>query len=345
MGIRMIRFFLWLLVIALPMTSVAQEQDDFAQVAEKMAPDISKKAVAKMNDQHFRLAVFPFGDSDGKVTISMNEPNTILQEELISNLMEEAQEKYSVLDKADLKKEFKAVGIDASDVALNDPENIADILKEIGVDVAVVGSIDANAKNATQVKKDELTKINVSVTIIYQDGAAEQITDPAETAETNSATAEKTKEQYIDNYDGTITDTKTGLMWKRCAEGLSGENCEKGEAKEYDWNDEVQRFKNVSYANYSDWRMPTIDELKTLVYCSKGVKDKDTGECNKESETPTINQQAFPNTKYSRFSDYWSGSPLADPSGYAWYVNFTGGYSGVSISDYKYAVRLVRSEQ
>ncbi|MCI5196181.1 MAG: DUF1566 domain-containing protein [Candidatus Electrothrix sp. AW5] len=152
--------------------------------------------------------------------------------------------------------------------------------------------------------------------------------------------------KYIDNGDGTITDTETGLMWKRCAEGLSGKNCEKGKAKEYTWNDAVKRFKNVSYANYTDWRLPTIDELKTLVYCSKGVKNKKNGECNKGSEIPTINQQAFPNTKYDRWSCYWSGSPGASNSDFAWYVDF---FNGSSINydrniDF-FAVRLVRSGQ
>ncbi|MCI5115793.1 MAG: DUF1566 domain-containing protein [Candidatus Electrothrix sp. AW1] len=149
--------------------------------------------------------------------------------------------------------------------------------------------------------------------------------------------------QYIDNCNGTITDTKTGLMWKRCSEGLSGMNCEEGEAKEFTWNDAVQRFKNIQYAGYSDWQLPTIDELKTLVYCSNGVKNTKNGRCNKGSEMPTINQQAFPNTPAT---NYWSGSPYADYSDNAWYVNF--GY-GVSFSDYRnvnyYAVRLVRSEQ
>ncbi|MCI5136188.1 MAG: DUF1566 domain-containing protein, partial [Candidatus Electrothrix sp. AW2] len=27
--------------------------------------------------------------------------------------------------------------------------------------------------------------------------------------------------QYIDHGNGTVTDTKTGLMWKRCSEGFS----------------------------------------------------------------------------------------------------------------------------
>nr|MDU9046637.1 DUF1566 domain-containing protein [Candidatus Electrothrix aestuarii] len=80
--------------------------------------------------------------------------------------------------------------------------------------------------------------------------------------------------QYIDHGDGTITDTEIDLMWKRCLEGLSGVNCEEGEVETYTWDDAVTRFKSVEYAGYKDWRLPTIDELKTLVHCSKGGKTK-----------------------------------------------------------------------
>ncbi|MCI5179142.1 MAG: DUF1566 domain-containing protein [Candidatus Electrothrix sp. AW3_4] len=149
--------------------------------------------------------------------------------------------------------------------------------------------------------------------------------------------------QYLDHCNGTITDTETGLMWKRCSEGLSGVNCEEGEAKKYKWNDAVQRFKNIQYAGYSDWRLPTIDELKTLVYCSNGVKDTKNGKCNDSSKKPTINQQAFPNTlSYP----YWSGSPDALLSDYAWGVNFHNGFSSFDnrYGD-SYAVRLVRGGQ
>ncbi|CAK8722426.1 hypothetical protein GCAAIG_12085 [Candidatus Electronema halotolerans] len=149
--------------------------------------------------------------------------------------------------------------------------------------------------------------------------------------------------QYIDHGDGTVTDTKTGLMWKRCLEGLEGVNCEEGKVKTYTWNEAVERFKNVEYAGYSDWRLPTIDELKTLVHCSKGVADKESGRCNEGSERPMINQQAFPNAE-AKFV-VWSGSPYADNSGYAWFVSFlySGSYYDVRVNSY--AVRLVRGGQ
>uniref|UniRef100_UPI004056BE71 RCC1 domain-containing protein n=1 Tax=Candidatus Electronema sp. TaxID=2698783 RepID=UPI004056BE71 len=145
--------------------------------------------------------------------------------------------------------------------------------------------------------------------------------------------------QYIDHGDGTIADKKTGLMWKRCSEGLSGVNCEKGVVEKYTWDNAVNRFKNVAYAGYSDWRLPTFDELKTLVSCSKGQNER--GWCNDGSEKPTINQQAFPNTEWN----YWSGSSFADGSSSAWYVDFFLGGSDAYFRTFHFEVRLVRGGQ
>ncbi|WYD79286.1 MAG: DUF1566 domain-containing protein [Candidatus Electrothrix gigas] len=152
---------------------------------------------------------------------------------------------------------------------------------------------------------------------------------------------DKTIGQYIAHGNGTVTDTKTGLMWKRCSEGLSGDNCEDGKAERYNFDKAVEKFKSVKYAGYADWRLPTIDELKTLIYCSKGVRDKESGSCHEGSERPTINQQAFPNT----WKWYWSGSPLASSSDYAWYVSFFSGNSVALNRSFSYAVRLVRGGQ
>ncbi|HSN23456.1 MAG TPA: DUF1566 domain-containing protein, partial [Methylomicrobium sp.] len=146
--------------------------------------------------------------------------------------------------------------------------------------------------------------------------------------------------RYIHRY-GTITDTQSGLMWKHCLECLSGVNCEEGKVETYTWAEAVRRFKNVEYAGYADLRMPTIDELKTLVHCSKGVNKKN-GCCNDGSEKPTINQQAFPNTEASVV---WSGSPKVGESSRAWDIHFYYGNSSSSSRDYSFAVRLVRGGQ
>ncbi len=152
---------------------------------------------------------------------------------------------------------------------------------------------------------------------------------------------DKTIRQYIDHGDGTITDIKTGLMWKRCSEGLSGDNCEHGKVERYTWKEAVKRFKNVKYAGYTDWRLSTINELETLVvYSCRKRKDKES-DCKGSIERPTINQQAFPNTAIF----YWSGSPYMYSSDGAWYVHFNYGCSFNNFRHHRYAVRLVRNGQ
>jgi hypothetical protein len=88
-----------------------------------------------------------------------------------------------------------------------------------------------------------------------------------------------------------------------------------------------------------DWRMPAVDELMTLVYCSDGKYEKD-GSCTYRSVfAPSINSTYFPNTSVY---EYWSSSPLANYSSHAWDVLFYYGYSGYYYKDYVNFVRLVR---
>lgn len=62
-------------------------------------------------------------------------------------------------------------------------------------------------------------------------------------------------ERFIDNNDGTVTDTATNLMW------ASMDNM-----GDITWQDAKIYCENPPIAGYkySDWRMPTIKELKTL---------------------------------------------------------------------------------
>ena len=127
---------------------------------------------------------------------------------------------------------------------------------------------------------------------------------------------------------------------------------------EYKWQSAQNHAKTVNFAGYSDWRVPTIAELSTLVYCSNGKvrKFKANGwetiehegyyDCRSNSrggyQKPTINQLIFPNTPVSNF---WSASPYANYSSYAWLLDFYYGYDDDSIRGNAVRVRLVRSGQ
>lgn len=160
--------------------------------------------------------------------------------------------------------------------------------------------------------------------------------------------------RYRDNGNGTITDSKTNLTWMRCSLGQqwTGSTCA-GVAMEMNWNDALRTAMSFSYAGHSDWRVPTVDELDSLVYCSKGRKpsarpngkyvDDTNGQCLGDNyQRPTINITAFPNTSNSL---YWSSSPDAYYSGGAWGVLFYDGDVCNGSKDDGYHVRLVRAGQ
>ena len=169
--------------------------------------------------------------------------------------------------------------------------------------------------------------------------------------------------RYINHGNGTVSDSKTGLMWKKCCEGqvtlrynerylsillknwgLSGDDCSQGKAARYTWDDAMEKFKNNHFAGYDDWRLPTLEELRTLVYRSNGANRRE------EYQRPTINQQAFPNTEAT---GVWSSSPAAHReappvaifASNAWMVNFDGGNDYRGNEGLALQVRLVRSGQ
>ena len=124
---------------------------------------------------------------------------------------------------------------------------------------------------------------------------------------------------YTANGDGTVSDTRNGLIWKQCAEGQSGTSCS-GSAKGYNWGAALRLAAASNFAGHSDWRLPNVKELLSLVE-----------ECR---IYPAINDNVFYNISSSNF---WSSST-------GWYVEFGQGTTNISYKDYLLSVRLVRRQ-
>ena len=128
---------------------------------------------------------------------------------------------------------------------------------------------------------------------------------------------------YTLSPDGTeVTDSKTGLTWRRCSEGQawSGTTCT-GTALAYTHEQALARAQTQT-----GWRLPDVKELASLADRSPG--------------NPAIDPTVFPGAVSSW---YWSSSPFAGISSSAWVVNFANGLvSYYSRSLYQSYVRLVR---
>ena len=142
-------------------------------------------------------------------------------------------------------------------------------------------------------------------------------------------------EQFINNNDGTVTDTKTNLMWKRCAEGRTNDNCSVGSNVTVTWEGALQRVLEVNrsggFAGQTDWRIPNIKELMSLVEF--------------QCYEPAINLTVFPYTidTLNQLSQYWSSTPCISVGSYYSLEFFYGnivGYSGDG--PFFHRVRLVR---
>ncbi len=59
---------------------------------------------------------------------------------------------------------------------------------------------------------------------------------------------------YVDNGDGTITDTATGLMWMKADSGTA-----------MNWEEALGYIENLDTAGHGDWRLPDAKELQSIV--------------------------------------------------------------------------------
>jgi hypothetical protein len=118
--------------------------------------------------------------------------------------------------------------------------------------------------------------------------------------------------RFTDLGDGTVKDNLTGLEWVQAPHSLSGNSTY------MNWNAAVDFCNNLIYSGHSDWRLPSIKELESLVNCGTYNPALPAGH-------PFAGVQ---------FSYYWSGTSLASSAGSAWVVDmYNGGVGGGDKAD------------
>jgi hypothetical protein len=129
---------------------------------------------------------------------------------------------------------------------------------------------------------------------------------------------------YTDNGDGTITDNVTGLMWEKLVNLDFIANT--GDLHDADntfnpWTAAFQKIADVNtahFAGYSDWRLPNIKELRSLVFFGKASPAVD----------PAFNDVGA-NSRTRPTGTYWSSTTFPSQPFQAWSVGFSTGISSL----------------
>lgn len=142
--------------------------------------------------------------------------------------------------------------------------------------------------------------------------------------------AETAQAGLLNNGDGTVTDTETGLMWDRCLLGTGGINCDAGDPPlSINWPSALQQAVLANTGNhrgYSDWRLPNVNELESIVDLSR--------------EDPAFDTVAFPGTGAA--AELWT-STTDTASGGAWATWVQRGSFGSRAKvQFEASLRLVR---
>lgn len=91
------------------------------------------------------------------------------------------------------------------------------------------------------------------------------------------------------------------------------------------WATAITNCEALEYAGKSDWSLPNVKELQSIV--------------DYEHVSPAIDATKFPNTKADY---YWTGTTYAGDTDYAWFVIFFNGYVSNDVKTFVYYVRPVR---
>lgn len=104
---------------------------------------------------------------------------------------------------------------------------------------------------------------------------------------------------FADNNDDTITDSATGLMWQ------------KNDTTSLGWEDAINTCEAASTAGLSDWRLPNIKELQSILDYTRSPDTSSSAAID-----PIFNTTSFTNEEgETDWQSYWSSTTHANYTG------------------------------
>jgi len=109
--------------------------------------------------------------------------------------------------------------------------------------------------------------------------------------------------------NNSVHDTQRALEWQDNNETNSST---------YRWQEAIDYCERLVMDGDSDWRLPNINELKTVI--------------DRDKKEPAIKESLFEYIGEENYYGYWSSSSVADFENYAWIIYFG---NGIVYSNYK----------
>jgi hypothetical protein len=177
--------------------------------------------------------------------------------------------------------------------------------------------------------------------------------DSDETCQSGQCVDQGSEDIYSPPTEGTWTDPTSGLTWQVTPP-----------SDNYEWHEAKSYCDSLSLGGHSDWHLPTIGELRTLIRGCPATEDG--GSCNIEEgdclewlcrdgscggggcdsgEGPGEGGMYWPDEIEGKCCTYWSSTPVEDDDIYAWFVGFSlgsVGFDSIVAATFGMRVRCVR---
>jgi hypothetical protein len=175
-----------------------------------------------------------------------------------------------------------------------------------------------------------IVKVSKAVILLLALQSATQMVKAEQVCDGETETTPSSRFSIDSSNSDFVVDTLTGLAWARCVVGQTWnedtETCS-GEPLKLTWQEALENANTFQLSNHTDWRLPNLKELVSIV--------------ERQCVEPAKNTDIFPNSPDDRF---WTSTPdtSADGRGMAWAVGFYNGRIDSKEKYYDFYVRMVR---